>query len=340
MTQASEESNENQTEETPKNEEKKHPAKMKKFLAGDLLIKEGKEERIMYVLKTGKVRVFKTYLGRKLTIGFLSAGEVFGELSFFDGRARIASVEAVEDGEAIMVEAQKVQADLNTMPAWLKSIFKTVVNRLRETDEKLALLQNKTEMANKTVAMAEEVFHEVGRINDLLSMFFEKESGLSGEEGWSIAHEKFQKLLGATFFRAEKIFDAYFQDQIIIEKEVDGKKVYAVNPDEINHFNEYVAAQLKLDIIPIFSRESLNVFSEIIQLIPENSGNESDETDLFEIIDPNSLKSLRNYKDLVKEMRQYKMTEGAPPDIKISLGDLRNHFRYQNFINKFNPNLD
>ena len=54
MTQASEESNENQTEETPKNEEKKTSSKNEKIFAGDLLIKEGKEERIMYVLKTGR----------------------------------------------------------------------------------------------------------------------------------------------------------------------------------------------------------------------------------------------------------------------------------------------
>ena len=147
MSQDSEVKNETENQESSQGGEKKHPAKIKKFSSGDLIIKEGNEERIMYVLKTGKVRVFKTYLGRKLTIGFLSAGEVFGELSFFDGRARIASIEAVEDGEAIMVEAAKVQSDLNAMPGWLKSIFKTVVNRLRETDEKLALLQNKAEMA-------------------------------------------------------------------------------------------------------------------------------------------------------------------------------------------------
>ena len=39
-------------------------------------------------------------------------------------------------------------------------------------------------------------------------------------------------------------------------------------------------------------------------------------------------KSLRNYKDLVKE-KTVQNDRRAPPDIKISLGDLRNHFRYQ-----------
>ena len=63
----------------------------------------------MYILKKGRVRVFKTYLGKKLTLGVLGAGEVFGELSFFDGKERIASVEALENGQAIKVGARKTK---------------------------------------------------------------------------------------------------------------------------------------------------------------------------------------------------------------------------------------
>ena len=41
------------------------------------------------------------------------------------------------------------------------------------------------------------------------------------------------------------------------------EKVYAVNPDEIIHFNEYIAGQLKLDIIPIFSENLLMYFLKL-----------------------------------------------------------------------------
>ena len=61
---------------------KKDKAQVVHFESGELLIKEGKEERTMYILKKGRVRVFKTYLGKRLTLGVLGPGEVFGELSF------------------------------------------------------------------------------------------------------------------------------------------------------------------------------------------------------------------------------------------------------------------
>ena len=75
-------SSDNTNQDDDKVENEKELSQVVHFETGELIIKEGKEERTMYILKKGRVRVFKTYLGKRLTLGVLGAGEVFGELSF------------------------------------------------------------------------------------------------------------------------------------------------------------------------------------------------------------------------------------------------------------------
>ena len=58
-------------ENDDKGENEKELSLVVHFDAGELIIKEGKEERTMYILKKGRVRVFKIYLEKKLILVFL-----------------------------------------------------------------------------------------------------------------------------------------------------------------------------------------------------------------------------------------------------------------------------
>jgi CRP-like cAMP-binding protein len=71
------------------------------YPASTILVTEGEYSRKMFVIKKGRARVFKTYLGQKVTLSILGAGEVFGELSFFDAEPRSASVEALTELTAL-----------------------------------------------------------------------------------------------------------------------------------------------------------------------------------------------------------------------------------------------
>ena len=50
---------------------------------GTQLIVENETSRRMFIIRKGNARVFKNYLGKKVTLAVLGEGEVFGELSFF-----------------------------------------------------------------------------------------------------------------------------------------------------------------------------------------------------------------------------------------------------------------
>jgi len=71
------------------------------FKKGEIVVHSGDTERVLYIVKSGFLEVFipqknKT-TGKK--INNVNEGSVFGELSFFDGRPRSASVRAITDGE-------------------------------------------------------------------------------------------------------------------------------------------------------------------------------------------------------------------------------------------------
>lgn len=69
------------------------------FQKGELILQAGSEARRLYVIKKGKVRVFKD----DQEIAVLDEGKFFGEIGLITSEKRTASVEAVEDTETIVL---------------------------------------------------------------------------------------------------------------------------------------------------------------------------------------------------------------------------------------------
>ena len=60
------------------------------------LIREGENERRVYFVESGLLRVFRSEAREKVQIGVLGAGNLVGEGAFFAPTVRSASVEAIE----------------------------------------------------------------------------------------------------------------------------------------------------------------------------------------------------------------------------------------------------
>ena len=338
----SEENKEEASSENDQNKSSGELSQLLSFSAGEIIIQEGKEERIMYIIKKGKVRVYKTYLGKKLTLSVLGKGEVFGELSFFDGKERIASVEGIEAGELIKVEAKKVEKDLGEMPAWMKGIVKTVVTRLRETDEKLTILQNKYDTSNasgKASVLVEDIFNEVARVNQIFRLYFHSKADLGEGESFEESLKDIDFLLHGCFVKAERIFDFYEKNNLIKSSD-DNEKKHQLNIEEMDRFDEYIDEQKKADQITFFSRKSLNIMGDTIQLIPHNTSDSEQNTPLIEVVDEEKINKMTNYQVFLKELRSFKLASGNPAKITMTLGDLQRHYKYQSLISIFNLTMD
>ena len=64
--------------------------------AGELVIRQGEPAGPMYIVETGRLRVFVDEDGSRRYLRYLRRGDFFGELSLFKGEPRTTTVEAVE----------------------------------------------------------------------------------------------------------------------------------------------------------------------------------------------------------------------------------------------------
>jgi CRP/FNR family cyclic AMP-dependent transcriptional regulator len=101
----------------------------------DLLVKEGDKGDQVYILKKGQLRAFQTRQGQKIELGLIEAGEFVGEMAYFNGEPRIASVEAVTDCELIEIPIGTFERVLYQRPAWSRALLQTLSRRLKKIEQ-------------------------------------------------------------------------------------------------------------------------------------------------------------------------------------------------------------
>jgi len=82
------------------------------FAKGQTILREGDPAGPLYVLRSGRVRIFTGANGRQRNRAFLRTGDFFGELSILDGAPRAATAEAVTDCQLLALEPEAVR-DMN-----------------------------------------------------------------------------------------------------------------------------------------------------------------------------------------------------------------------------------
>jgi SulP family sulfate permease len=110
------------------------------FRAGEKVVKRGDTDRALYIVLDGSLeaRVTEGRAGNAAAVQF-PAGTVFGEIGFFDGEARTATVTAVTDGAMLRLSFEAFQALSESEPdlgqAMLFDLGRILAIRLRQTDE-------------------------------------------------------------------------------------------------------------------------------------------------------------------------------------------------------------
>ncbi len=113
----------------------------KKLAKGEFLFREGDTPDAMYVIKTGMIAITKTKGSGSIVLAEKKAGEMLGEMAFFDAKPRSAHAVAATDAEVIALPFVALQAQFNGFPEWIKAIVKTVTTQLREANTKIKTLE-------------------------------------------------------------------------------------------------------------------------------------------------------------------------------------------------------
>jgi CRP-like cAMP-binding protein len=123
------------------------------FSKGDLIFSEGDLGSEMFIIQTGKVRIFKNIDGFDQTLTVLEKGDFFGEMSSLEGMPRSASAEAEEDCDLIKINSANFVAMIKSNIEIAIRIMRKLSLRLREANVQIEkLMHASTEMFNLTEA--------------------------------------------------------------------------------------------------------------------------------------------------------------------------------------------
>lgn len=115
-------------------EEVKHTPEIRSYEAGDVIIREEDRPQEVYEMITGSASV----TSRGYELSTIKSGEVFGELSFFTGLKRTATVAALEPCLVQVIDQKQFVRIMKYRPTLVEGMIRTLCHRLVDLNVRLS----------------------------------------------------------------------------------------------------------------------------------------------------------------------------------------------------------
>jgi NTE family protein len=140
---------------------------------GERLMTQGTASDCVYVVVSGRFEVWIE--GKKNAINEIGVGEPIGEIGFFAGAARIATIVAVRDSVVLELNRASFEAVVRKVPAVYETLLRTLARRLAESSARIAIEQR--------VAAARTVAIIAGGEAPVPAIFYERFDHVAGHHG-------------------------------------------------------------------------------------------------------------------------------------------------------------
>ncbi|MBL6990826.1 MAG: cyclic nucleotide-binding domain-containing protein [Bacteriovoracaceae bacterium] len=139
-----------------------------------ILFRENDYARSLYIIQRGQIRLYLTKGRGFVEIAILRAGEVIGEMAFFDtnSRKRSCSAVAIVTTEIIEVSFTAFAKSFEKVNPWFKTIVNTLVVRLRSANTKVKSLESNSVGYGKKGQIGEYVFINNADVVKLLTLIY------------------------------------------------------------------------------------------------------------------------------------------------------------------------
>ena len=306
-----------------------------KFSADSLLIKENEISRRLFILKKGKVRVYKNYLGGKIILAILGPGEIFGELSFFDSKPRSASVEAITDVEVECIDGEALSEDIKALPAWVHLIFRSVAMRFREVDQKMAVLQSLNNFQRKNLSrdsVGNTIYSDLLRLTKILKLIInEKGNNLTKE----FYIKELNQTIGDPFISPKAYLRVLFEYNFIENKNA---TQYIFNVDKLSDFEEYLKLRYESDSCTILSYQTVAIMRNVASFMELNQ----EQTEVMVKIPEVALTIQaedREIEEAINEMKKKNIIYSKSDGLYIQPKSFLDDFEYHSIIKSFDHTI-
>ena len=136
-------------------------AALQEFMKGETLVRQGDHGESLFVIRSGRVSIEKTFdHGPATRIATLGAGEFFGEMSLLTGEPRTASIIAEDETEVVVVSKEAFAPVLTSDTGILIGLSAALEARARNTAERQAerpTARNEVKTAQQTSVLLRRI---------------------------------------------------------------------------------------------------------------------------------------------------------------------------------------
>jgi CRP/FNR family transcriptional regulator len=111
---------------------------VRSFAGGSTIFREGDRSDTCYVVSSGHARAVRERGGRTISLAHFGPGDIFGELAMFDDESRSATIETLDDVEAIAITGGDMRRLMREHPDLAVKMVVSLGRRLREANERLS----------------------------------------------------------------------------------------------------------------------------------------------------------------------------------------------------------
>lgn len=120
---------------------------LRRLKPAEVLFNDGEAADSLFIIQKGQIRLFKPKGKGFVEIAVLRAGEVLGEMAYFDnnsagGGKRSCSAAALVPSEAIEISFNAFAKTMAGLNPWFKTIINTLAERLRKTNSRVRELES------------------------------------------------------------------------------------------------------------------------------------------------------------------------------------------------------
>jgi CRP/FNR family transcriptional regulator, cyclic AMP receptor protein len=113
----------------------------RRFKRGELIVEQGKKSNALFIVLTGRCRVFTSDArGREVILATMQPGDYVGEMSLIDNEPHSATVRAEVQTDVLMLGRLEFARCLPENTSMAYAVMKGLVQRLRSADRKIESL--------------------------------------------------------------------------------------------------------------------------------------------------------------------------------------------------------
>ena len=125
---------------------------LKQLKSGDILFNDGDVAESLFIIQKGQLRLYKPKGKGFIEIAVLRAGEVIGEMAYFDedgsGKKRSCAASAITPVDVIEVTFPAFGKTMESLNPWFKTIINTLATRLRKANGRIKELEDNQASVN------------------------------------------------------------------------------------------------------------------------------------------------------------------------------------------------